>query len=820
MRDRPTGLLTGAVWLASTVAPWALAPHPNFSESSITAAQRLALVVDLRLDELERYKDVEQGSDDWEEELVQAASASVQESTRESATASLTQLGTRPDLSIGARAAATLLASVALAELDREIEALHAVDATLSLFDASGTDYAETSGSLTVIRVTLMQQRAIRLLELGDKQRALEQVDLICEHVLNLDALEGFPTTRGIGWGSDTVQRDIFEAIQAHAKSVRVRLEGLGGETWRELVTSRPRWLDVRAERREMSSYKWFIRDSFEEQFQSIGRPQRFFTSDPISAPVEASLFAAELIGDDGAIVNRRELLGRLRILQSYSGDSEQLAIDGLRLLRQSGRHKTLRAALRWTRARGPNRALITSARDILRKRSNAQSAVDRCDLSVLNAAAEFMSDDECRQSVDIALRFRDQRFDAGISTSRLPQWSRDEETFRSLAQLLPGVTSHDDVARLVGDVINASGFTAEPLARSLANLAKTIAWDRVDDDTRVMWISWATERSGNTNENVAASAIFDSILGSLHTRSTIGRPQGTGFVARLVREAEDGATATEEEVARAVRICTDSLKSARSEVRSGSVSIGEYVESDLAVTLLLRYPDNRLWNELVDYLIDSQIPSSMKSPALDRLARARPALPPPQLEVLRSSWEQLSAFSPFDFFETRPSINFNAVALRFAIAYNLLDNQKALQLVLSLSGSASSDEKVEAARSLSAASPGTDLARSGIVLALQMSHDSNPVVCGESGKALVMLSTEGAQLEIIVARLKELLVADGLTVPVLLLQGLLSASPLSSRVLVERLSETLEWMSDHHPARHVRQRADRVLSSVMRRLP
>lgn len=71
---------TGIEWVVATVAPWAVSPHPNFSNPRPTAAETLALVTENRFQHERARYDFMRGEDDaWKWELVEAAAASLDE---------------------------------------------------------------------------------------------------------------------------------------------------------------------------------------------------------------------------------------------------------------------------------------------------------------------------------------------------------------------------------------------------------------------------------------------------------------------------------------------------------------------------------------------------------------------------------------------------------------------------------------------------------------------------------------------------------------------------------------------------------------------
>ncbi len=215
------------------------------------------------------------------------------------------------------------------------------------------------------------------------------------------------------------------------------------------------------------------------------------------------------------------------------------------------------------------------------------------------------------------------------------------------------------------------------------------------------------------------------------------------------------------------------------------------------------------LWDSLADFLVDPQVNRGDKAPALERLASASGPLPAAFLRQLGEASEALLSSRAVDPF-TPQVVPFPA-ALRFLAAHSLLPDERILAFTSRLSGSGLVGERTEAARTLSL------LARLGqdsdwiVVMALQLSNDSDALVRSEAGRSLALVARNSERHRgVVEQRLLELLSQDGLLAPLLVLRGLEAGEgPVELSPPVRRL---VSHLAISHPARGVRLQARALL--------
>ena len=225
--------MSGIEWTVATLAPWAVAPHPNFSSSSAEAAQLMALVADYRLTELDRYLPLLiTNTPNAERELVAAAAAAIRLESLESATPRLVQWCTSTDLPVGARAAAALVASACFAELDDLSSSVSAIESAIGTISDLPT--VGSAASMSIMRASLLLGRALRALEFGDREKA--RID--SEEVIELSRLrhsgsfDEFKVSEGIGWSSSEVQSDVLACINLRARRLWSALAPIRDNSW------------------------------------------------------------------------------------------------------------------------------------------------------------------------------------------------------------------------------------------------------------------------------------------------------------------------------------------------------------------------------------------------------------------------------------------------------------------------------------------------------------------------------------------------------------------------------------------------------------
>jgi hypothetical protein len=252
-------------------------------------------------------------------------------------------------------------------------------------------------------------------------------------------------------------------------------------------------------------------------------------------------------------------------------------------------------------------------------------------------------------------------------------------------------------------------------------------------------------------------------------------------------------------------------LQMTRDDAIRGRFTVGVTSAAEVAVGLAADAGISQLWPDIVGFLLDPRVSRRDKEAPLERLARAEQPLPMDVLRELGSGIETVLSARSIDPLGTEV-LPFPA-ALRFAATHELLSDEAVLAHVARLGGAYGVPGRVEAARTLALmvrSGRGPDWADA---LVLQLSHDGDPVVRGESGRCLATLLRRGKRhRELVEQRVLQLLNEDGLVVPVLVLRGFQEfdgAVRLSGEVLAY-----VRKLSTNHPARGVRLQAAAVLAA------
>ena len=406
--------LIGIEWVVASIAPWTLAPHPNFSDDIPRPESLLALIADLRLNEVDRYTPKVETFPSWAERLISAANASLISETQESASITLQELVSDDDLPLGARAAAALFSAVVLAELDQRADAIRI------LTEADSQTQPLSSDSARLIRCVLRQQRALRQLEHGRVETAVEDATFVVESIdrISSEGFDSFSASPSLAWSYQQIQQDIADVTSRRARRLLSMLAPLSDNSWVDLVRARPAWLDVRADRRVTPGLEASLNSQFEDLLRATSRSIGWAIEDPILGPIDAGLLNAELAGDVGDARSLRGLSGRARMLRVYRNVDElpvAIVADGIRLLRQARDRKALDSSLQLLRSNGPIAALQQAARRVLTSYARSRETT-RFDLAVLLYAADVLTADERQTAITAAQGYLRQEREPGAS--------------------------------------------------------------------------------------------------------------------------------------------------------------------------------------------------------------------------------------------------------------------------------------------------------------------------------------------------------------------------------------------------------------------
>ncbi len=798
--------LDSGAWVAAVVAPWAVAPHPNFSQESVTGPGLLALVAQFRLKDMDRYEAaLPDGSPPWVMDLVRAARKSILVESVRSGADELWAIANLDAAPPTARVAAAIFAAVAEVELD---EHNRAVEGLLNV----ANDLRTLTSSVNGVALSLVhQQVAARQFELFEYDAAMESLARVSDYLALDDRWDAFPVSLGISWNAEVVEGDVRTAISDHCLELRARIEGFQGTAWVDVVKSRSSWPDQRSEASSAARDRKFVEQTFEQWIGSRGKRRVWSNRDPIITPALESLLAAELSGDVNAFMQRRESLAQLRILRnSDNPDSESIweVQDSLRLLRRSRSRESLKRALDWIYLQGPDSALQRDASTIL-QRDGFPHDVSAFDLLVLSAAAPYLSPESIASSMDSALSF--------LTSPRGAPGSRPEDertAWSAVVRLLEESNRHDEVAKKALDAAKKSSFL-QLIEGDLVRLLDTLDWDAVESEVVTGWVTWGQENYDQTDaKDLAHRAIH--VKKSVDHNVVLQGLSGMDQVLYLLRHKDDFRAVPPETVLVAETVCLESLARIREEANNGATSFGSTDSGEVSTIFAHMYSRPLVWEAVAAMLTDPRVARELKERALDRIADyGSEAVPETVQASLRSNWmavlesENVEAF----FSDSNAEPKF-AEAIRAGAVLKILTRDDAIATVTALAGSRVTDDRTAAAEILPDAAAAHGDWEWAQLLLLQLTQDSNATVRSQASRGLAWVGTRQTGISPLVrAALTESLQRGGIRTPLLTLHGFQRLNTRGNWLEYgDEIVSLVKNMSASHPARVVRRAATQVL--------
>lgn len=754
-------------WLVAALAPWTISPHPNFRDSELTGAAALALVTEMRNGGEGGGTKLEKGTlSDWQYLLVASARNSLRSDTQAASVIELLKLSKNNEVTPGARAAATLFGSVALCELERHNEAVDALVDTLESLGASTGNPANYSASQRLIVSVLYMQLSARLTECCRFSEARERISETLEWLPTQkdSSLQEFAVSRGISWGSSTVQRDLVRSVGSHALSLKSYLEQFGGHTWVRVVRGRSSWVDMRMHLRSADRDEIVLRDAFENRIEADSNTQHFGRITADNAGYR-SLTLAELSGHLGFMRGEREKLGKVLILE-YDDNAERVR-EALRLLRQGRATKALQAAITWIRAQGPSVSLVDEAL-IVMKRVSAAGWCTEQDLLILEGTSEFLSPEQKDNAISAALIFAE--------TPQLQHqmsWSAWERLWKTVSKLVPGSSRHNEIASLAYRYIEQQDSLSQPISNTLARLVYSLDWAEVGPDVTHLWSNLAETINREFETSVLLDAIDETVRGLIQPVPSDLGLERAAYLADHGLSDQDG----EEPVTALASYLCGQLRGEIENASKGVMSLGGYQTSNIAVAFVLRFPNEQLWDDIVQHLLDSQVDARLKNLAVERLAENVTLIPPKVAEQLRAGIDLLMASERDSYVYAQSDLAIFGEAVRLSAALRATPRSVLLETVLRLA-TAGVKERIQAAKTIPFSISESDVTW-GHALLLQLSHDQDPSVRAAAGHALVgSLAVSSELIDTVYLRIISLMKGDGIKVPLGVLHAIQRNSP------------------------------------------
>nr|WP_146081385.1 hypothetical protein [Pseudoclavibacter sp. RFBI5] len=752
-----TQTVVGVEWVLALVNPWAISPHPNFSQGEISASARLALVTERRWErESRRYESLVSTSSEWEVALVDAVERSLVADSQSQAVADLWELAGTSGLSDGARVAAAIYGSVGLAEMDRPVEAAHRLATLETVLRRSSL--STLSMSSLVVLVTLKMQRVLRLSDSQQFDAALDQVKSVLALIdTGSSECELVELSEGISWGVEQVHRDVLDATRQRALRAMTLLDDIDSDSWVDVVRAKRPWLDVRSSYTRADRDSFVLRDYFEARIESTLNVRHYLRTRPIDQGY-AALLTSEISGSVDQSELDRESLGKILMVSQQL--SEHSAREALRLFRFARAPRLLKSSAQWLRDQGPVSALLAEARTVL-ERESQESRMTECDLLILGFAADFMTRSERQAAIKLSFEHLATAPRNGTGV----RWSAHDRVWRAVRQLMGGANSDAWILERASEYLDDSGSLSRPLTSTLAGVFDQIEWSSTSEEIRTPWTEWA--RSGQGAEETVE--LRDTILVHEFGRPTEESSQDLMQSAAVIA---DGGRATPEQLDEVGQYLVARLEGVADQAQHGMRTVGGYEPGNVAAAFALATNDSEVWDQLVIFLSDPNVDTASKSDALDRLARRFTDIPHEVVLKIRDKATQI-LHSPRRAMSIDPQVTGEfPPALRLLGVSGALDGRAAMEAIMDLA--AGEDRaKREAALSVPAVLSVVPVIW-GQGLLLQLSRDSNPrVKSAAAGGLAETLGRESELDEVVRERILSLLESDGLQIPAGTMHGL-----------------------------------------------
>lgn len=793
-------------WVVACLAPYDVAPHPNFSVDGASGAELLALIVQYKWNEYDVY--AESGSDESATpRLLGAAKMSLESEHIEEAIELLLQLATDELLTAGQRVAASLLLAVAYSDRDLPEASLDILENLARTIQEIDTPHQASRDLLIGV---LFQQAAMRSFEIGDRNLAGRYAKLAEETLEGVDgdsaAWETFNVSRGISWSAAQSQHRILELVLSNARARLASAVGPFRGDWERVVRAPFPAAAVRGVRDSNAALSGFLDEVFNRELPAVRKVQTVGKGDSVARQMYAALLNAELAGDAAAVGRLRKDLGRLfavRVSSAESNDDVSIA-EAIRLLRQSNSDQDVRRLVKAVRAEGPLPPLQALSRNLIDKRST-QTYASAADLAMFGRAVDLLPQELTDEAVKVAVRYGSQP-------------KRVDDALRTLREVLQ-ISEPGDWTSVVDGILRLpalSDLAGEQLLFSkLADLTELIVWNHVSDRSRQAWISIL--EGGMASPSVLAIDVLRSMkaMGSDQASELQNRLDGLQFAVAVVDGLvnDDGRA-----LIRASDIVEETLNEVRADAAKGRYSGFSWSPFSLAAWLILKHDRTYLWRSVAECFADPRVLTNEKIEALHVFnADPRGDLISPQARTLLTSLDSLAGTEVgwFDVSNAEVSATFE----RFRVSHGLTSIDRAqVTAVRDVSSSEPSVRQQIAGMCGFLAAQGSDLEWPWLLL-LQLSHDRSIEVSTSAADALALLSisSKGPMTQSVQDRVQDLLGDAGIARPLSVLRGV-------SRGLASRAPIRPDWLRDAivdlalgHLSLVVRRRASRVLQQFDR---
>jgi hypothetical protein len=761
-------------WLAATLSPADIAPHPNFfSSEHITEASIFALVCSARWSDVERAKD-----------SVPELDLTVIYATRDAFTSGESQSGAdrlaevvrtwSQDGDPAKYAALTLVASATYCELDLYQAAFDLLGFVIAKLEP------DRSADNDLLLAALYQQLAMRQYDYGVDSSYIQSATQARAKIdsIERESLSSFPLSQGVDWSSSATLNDICNSISRASQSLLLNVGGFSPDSWQELVRSRPTYLDLKALQGKAEALSKFLDDAFEARLPS---GTITFGRSTAENEVFSTLLSEELLGDPSVRSTRNEL-GTLRFLVGVANGEAWHITEAINLLRQGHGHARLRAVVNHVLNAGPLSALTECAVRIIDRRDPASFSLG--ELIVLHASADQL-DPKTASSYfpQISQMFRHPE------TFTLQQLALKEEAFITAAEFANVAESPTGFARSMLELfqhLRGQQLYERAIVRAL------YAYDvsKATKEEKTLWTTWLDEEHARELPELASmiSLMFNSEFTPGPQQGRVDTLQSVAsYVDRWLRY---GRQIPAEIIDDATPILIGSMRNIQEDAHKGRFSAMSIDVAAAAVALAQYSGRPEFWGEIASFLSDPSIQRDDTRQAFELIANNPTSAPEIVRDKLRANRNAILYTTPENWSSLK--ISPYPAALNCYTSTQIMDLPAVLTEISALAGSGMEMARAAACGALSAYISHVDAQSIWVsVLALQLSRDPSAVVRARAGRVLAALLRSQSDLRsLIISRVDALLGEDGIAVPINLLRELSSPNSVLDSQLVSRVQQ------------------------------
>ena len=592
----------------SLVTPRLVAPHPNKGRKELDAHEAIAMLVQMRLSEIQRFGgdkgvdiDAARASDSWEWRLFAALYDWVIEGKREGLIGAVADAD-----SADRRVAASVCLALALLEDGNPGDAAQELKRELDADEADPTDCA-----------WILAQLAQCLQELGDLAGARQTaLDVQARHRTG----SSDPTA---------------SAFAASAANIVFTLGNWDEPTLAGAIRSRdtvPSWWRSQTMASGLAYH-------FDESFKTwVGDSSTTFGSgDQAWLKLRSTMVLAGFAADRPGWKNAGSRLARRQLMTTSETDAVVAALD---LFRLSGEDKLIRLAVARLLRLGPTEALERVGSQLDFEASTRSSL--NADIEFVRSAADVLVTPDCARFLDWALSTLD---DPSALIDRLSPTFLINHAILGMLRSLVNTVDRDGRRRIVEHLLALPALNDQLVAQGYGRVLAAIPEDewlagdldrlreRPDEDNWEFTDDVATllARADPAFRATLTSRIADGDLSALHSYGNVTELE-SGTAARAI-----------DSLGRAVRRRVE-------DARRGAFSMGGYDSLDALVLLNAWYPDVSDWDAVEEIMsfpgahpdhvgggvrrlgvLAEHIPGTVRDrlrPHLERLAHSAPADP------------------------------------------------------------------------------------------------------------------------------------------------------------------------------------------------